>query len=393
LLAGALPASTAKINKSAESYLTFEIRSACVPKSAKYLLIGSTEAYCGKSATVLGLSYQLQRKGLDITYGKPLGTCLSQSEGTVVEEDVQFITDSLKLPKNRIAPTMLALNEVTVQKRLRGENKIDYQKSLAQQYSQMLFGDLVLLEGPGNLEEGSLFNLSVLEVAQVVDAAVVLVARYKSLLSVEALLSAKERIGDRLVGVVINDIPTEQLQAVNTTIRPFLEQHDIPVLGMLPKSLLLCSVSVGELAKQLSAEVLCCNERLDLMVESLAIGAMNVNAAVKYFGMRRNMAVVTGGDRVEIQQAALETSTQCLILTGQLPPPPFILNRAEELEIPILSVDLDTLTTVEIIDRTFGTVRVNEPIKVECIRHLMAEHFDVNRLLALLDLSPAAALS
>jgi hypothetical protein len=102
---------------------------------------------------------------------------------------------------------------------------------------------------------------------------------------------------------------------------------------------------------------------------------------------------VTGGVRVEIQQAALETSTQCLILTGQLPPPPFILNRAEELEIPILSVDLDTLTTVEIIDRTFGTVRVNEPIKVECIRHLMAEHFDLNRLLALLDLSPAAALS
>lgn len=364
-----------------------------MPKSAKYLLIGSTEAYCGKSATVLGLSYQLQQKGLDIAYGKPLGTCLSESGGTVFEEDVEFIAHSLNLPKNRVAPTMLTLNEVTVQKRLRGENKTDYQKSLAQQYSQMLLGDLVLLEGPGNLEEGSLFDLSVLQVAQVVDAAVLLVARYKSLLSVEALLSAKERIGDRLIGVVINDIPAQELQAVNTTMRPFLEQQGIPVLGMLPKSVLLCSVSVGELAKQLNAQVLCCKERLDLMVESLAIGAMNINAAVKYFRMRRNMAVVTGGDRVEIQQAALETSTQCLILTGQLPPPPFILNRAEELEIPILSVDLDTLTTVEIIDRTFGTVRVHEPIKVQCIRHLMTEHFDVNRLLALLDLSPAAALS
>jgi len=36
-----------------------------------------------------------------------------------------------------------------------------------------------------------------------------------------------------------------------------------------------------------------------------------------------------------------------LILTGQLPPTSFIL--AEELEIPILSVDLDTLTTVELL--------------------------------------------
>ncbi len=88
----------------------------------------------------------------------------------------------------------------------------------------------------------------------------------------------------------------------------------------------------------------------------------------------------------------METSTQCLILTGQLPPPAFILNRAEELEIPILSVDLDTLTTVEIVDRTFGQVRVHEPIKVECIRQLMGEHFDLERLLSKLGLSPAAAL-
>ncbi|MBW4449125.1 MAG: phosphotransacetylase family protein [Spirirestis rafaelensis WJT71-NPBG6] len=363
-----------------------------MPKSAKYLLIGSTESYSGKSATVLGLSYQLQQKGLDIAYGKPLGTSLREFEGSVVEEDVQFIANSLNLPSNRIAPIMLALNEVAIQKRLRGEDKTDYRQSLAQQYLQILRGDLVLLEGPGDLSEGNLFDLSLLQVADVVDAAVLLVCRYKSLLSVEALLSAKQRIGDRLIGVVLNDIPLAQMEAVDTQLRPFLEQQNIPVLGMLPKNDLLRSVSVGELVNQLNAEVLCRSDRLDLMVESLAIGAMNVNSAVKYFRKRRNMAVVTGGDRVEIQQAALETSTQCLILTGQLPPPPFILNRAEELEIPILSVDLDTLTTVEIVDRTFGQVRVHEPIKVQCISQLMAEHFDINRLLSQLGLNPAVAL-
>ncbi len=361
-----------------------------MPKSAKYLLIGSTQAYSGKSATVLGLSHQLQQLGLDITYGKPLGTCLSEYNGIVVEEDLQLIAVALNLPKNRVAPTLLALDEVTVQKRLRGEDQTDYQQSLAK-YLQMPCGDLVLLEGPGDLSEGSLFDLSLLQVAEVVDAAVLLVARYKSLLSVEALLSAKQSMGDRLIGVVINDIPGAQLQITNATMRPFLEQQGIPVLGMLPKNDLLRSVSVSELANQLNAEVLCRSDRLDLMVESLAIGAMNVNAAVKYFRKRRNMAVVTGGDRVEIQQAALETSTQCLILTGQLPPPLFILSRAEELEIPILSVDLDTLTTVEIVNRTFGQVRLHEPIKVECIRHLMAEHFDIDRLLSQLSLNPAVA--
>ncbi len=361
-----------------------------MPKSPKYLLVGSTEAYSGKSATVLGLSHQLQQQGLDIAYGKPLGTSLSESQGSLVEDDVEFIAANLNLPVNRLAPTLLALDEFAVQKRLSGEDKTNYHQSLVEQYLQMQAGDLVLLEGAGNLEEGRLFDLSLLQLAEAADAFVLLVCRYKSLLSVEGLLSAKQQLGSRLIGAVINDIPNTQFQAVNTTMRPFLEAAGIPVLAMLPESALLRSVSVRELVKQLNAAVLCRSDRLDLMVESLAIGAMNVNSAVKYFRKRRNMAVVTGGDRVEIQQAALETSTQCLILTGQLPPPDFILYRAEELEIPILSVDLDTLTTVEIIDKTFGQVRVHEPIKVQCIRQLMAEHFDVMRLLSILGLTPAA---
>ncbi|HEY9909723.1 MAG TPA: phosphotransacetylase family protein, partial [Thermosynechococcaceae cyanobacterium] len=158
--------------------------------------------------------------------------------------------------------------------------------------------------------------------------------------------------------------------------------------GLLPRSALLRSVSVRELVKQLKAEVLCCADRLDLMVETLSIGAMNVNSALKYFRKGRNMAVVTGGDRADIQLAAMETSTHCLILTGQMPPLPSILSRAEDLEIPVLSVDLDTLTTVEIVDRAFGQVRLHEPIKVQCICQMMAEHFEIDRLLRELDLHP-----
>jgi len=68
-----------------------------------------------------------------------------------------------------------------------------------------------------------------------------------------------------------------------------------------------------------------------------------------------------------------------LILTDNCPL--LLSSPAEELEIPILSVDLDTLTTV-VVDRTFGQVRLHEPIKVQCILRLMAKHFDVDRLLS-----------
>jgi hypothetical protein len=355
---------------------------------AKYLLVGSTEAYSGKSATILGVAHQLQQQGIDIAYCRPLGTCLSANQPDALEEDVQFMAQALNLSQKKVLPPLLSLEVGTIQKRLQGDDLTNYRHSL-EQYLQQLSGDLIFLEGQGTLSEGSLFDLSLLEIAQIAKASILLVARFHSVLLVDALLSAKQHLGDCLLGVLINDIPSDKLSMAQSMMQPFLERQGIPILGMLPSNELLRSVSVRELVNQLQAEVLCCKERLDLMVESLTIGAMNVNSALEYLRKGINMAVVTGGDRTDIQMAALETSTQCLILTGHLPPQPIIIDRAEEVEIPILSVDLDTLTTVEIIDHTFGQVRLHEPIKVQCIKELMAEHFDIERLISQLGLEPA----
>jgi BioD-like phosphotransacetylase family protein len=43
---------------------------------APTLLIGSCEAFSGKSAVVLGLARQLSRQGIPVRFGKPLATSL-----------------------------------------------------------------------------------------------------------------------------------------------------------------------------------------------------------------------------------------------------------------------------------------------------------------------------
>jgi len=363
-----------------------------VPKSAKYLLVGSTEAYSGKSAAILGIAHQLKQRGLDIAYGKPLGTCWGTVQGEVVEEDVQFIAQTLDLAATHLQPTVLPLTDATIQKRIQGKDQVNY-PLMVEQYLQLQGPDLVLLEGASNLEEGSLFDLSLQQIADIVDAKIILVARFHSLLIVGALISAKRRLGDRLLGAFINDIPKDRLEEVQSSVKPFLEERGVPILGLMPRSELLRSVSVGDLVEKLNAEVLCRKDRMDLMVESLSIGAMNVNSALKYFRKGRNMAVITGGDRTDIQLAAIETSTQCLILTGQTPPHPDVVSRAEDLEIPILSVDLDTLTTVEIVDQAIGQVRIHEPVKLQCLYDMMEQYFDFDRLLAEFNLEAVATAS
>lgn len=331
------------------------------------------------------MASQLQSKGLSIGYGKLIGTCFSEVQPDSIDEDIRFISETLNLPASRLYPPLLSLNAATIAKQIAGQSVTDYHSQLTH-YLTDNRSEITILEGPGTLEEGKLFGLSLPELAETLDTSVLLVARYHSALVVDPILSAKERLGERLMGVMINDVPPEEMKSVTQTVVPFLHGQGIPSFGVLPRSSVLRSVSVHELVKQLRAEVLCCGDRLDLMVESLKIGAMNVNSALKYFRKARNMAVVTGGDRTDLQLAALETSTHCLILTGHIPPTPTVMSRAEDLEVPILSVDLDTLTTVEIIDHTFGQVRLQEPIKVECIRDMMAQYFHIDSLIRQLGL-------
>jgi BioD-like phosphotransacetylase family protein len=349
-----------------------------VANSAKYLFIASTEPNSGKSATILGLAQQLKKQGIELAYAKPLGTFIG-GNSIPIEEDVQFISEAIELKPNQIKSPLLYLDDETIKKAISHQKILDYRADF-QEYIQTIAADLILIEGPGTLWEGSLFSLSISQMSEQIDAPILLVIRYHSLLWVENLLSAKQILGDRLLGVLINDIPPKELDSV-IQLKSFLEQQKIPVFGTLPQNSLLRTVSVRELAKQLKAKVLCREDRLDLMVENLTVGAMNVNSALEYFRQGNNKAVITGGDRADLQLAALETSTQCLILTGHVPPQPLILSRAEDLEIPILSVDLDTLNAVEIINQSFGKVRIQEPIKVECIRQLMTDYFDIQKLL------------
>jgi uncharacterized protein len=356
-----------------------------VGKSAISLAVGSLEAYSGKSAIILGIAHRLQRLGFDIAYTKPIGGDADQTKPLALDDDAAFIAKILNLGGDRLQPSLLTLDPETFRQRVTKPQTTNYCETFAQQL-QGQEGDLVLVEGGATLDEGRCFGLALPDVVERIDSKLLLVMRYHALRSLDDCLMARERLGDRLLGVVINDVARGEFEFVNGALRDCLEAANIPVFGVLPSSTLLRSVSVEELVGQLGAEVLCRKDRLDLMVEKLVIGAMNVNSALKYFRQGHNMAVVTGGDRTDLQLAALETSTQCLILTGHIPPSKTILARAEEMEIPILSVDLDTLTTVEIIDHAFGQVRLHEPIKVECMIQMTEEYIDCDRLVASLGL-------
>jgi BioD-like phosphotransacetylase family protein len=174
---------------------------------------------------------------------------------------------------------------------------------------------------------------------------------------------------------------------VQNEARPFLEKQGVRVLGILPKVPRLSALSVGELKERLNAKALTKDLNPDALVETFTVGAMTADAALSRFRRTKNKAVITGGDRTDIQLAALETPTELLILTGNLQPSPLIIQQAEMLNVPILLVKDNTMETVEIVERAYGKTRLGQPEKLEAFMQLMAEHVDIAAIYAALDLT------
>ncbi|MBN1659457.1 MAG: phosphotransacetylase family protein [Anaerolineae bacterium] len=345
------------------------------------LYVTSTETFSGKSALCVGLAWHMQHDGLRIGYMKPVSTGARLAAG-LVDEDAEFFKQTFNLPDNLDDMVPVSIGPRTAEAILRGEEQTDFQQRLISAYERVSAGrDVVILEGGVNLREGYLIGLPTPQVGSLLHAQELVVVKYSDDLQIlDDALTAQKRLGSSLIGVVLNAIPRQRMPFVQELAKPALEERGVPVLAVLPQERLLLSISVGELAEFLSGKILCCEEKTDELVEHLMVGAMSVDSALTYFRRKPNKAVITGGDRPDIQLAALETSTKCLILTGNLQPSPIILGRAAEVGVPMILVRQDTLSTVEIIERFFGKTRFHLEKKVERFQEMIEDRFDFGTL-------------
>jgi BioD-like phosphotransacetylase family protein len=351
------------------------------------IYIASIGSHAGKSIMALVLGLRLRERGLRVAYFKPVGTLPVREQGTVTDEDALFICQALgcEAPLASLCPVLLTaeVEEQALQGQVAGLDQLDERVTAA--YREVSRGaEVAVVGGIGNLSRGALINLSGPRVAELLEARVVLVARYESEHTVEEVLLAAERLGERLAAVAFNYVAPETLDHVCGPVRDYLEGRRIAVIGAVPRDEVLGSVTVRELAEQLNAKVLCCEGQLDELIKQFVIGAMNVASAVKYFREREGKAVITGGDRPDIQLAALQTPTKAIILTGNLHPSAVLVKRAQQVGVPMLLVSSDTLSTVERIESIVGKLRVRERAKVERARELLEQNLNFDRLLAIM---------
>lgn len=353
--------------------------------------VTSTATFAGKTAVCVGLGRRFISDGLRIGYIKAVTRALKLVDGQDVDEDAAFIKDSFALPESLEVITPITLTPEVEERVLRGLDATDFLQRIRVAYETISHErDIVMLEAGTSFNEGYLIGLPTPMLSDLLATRELVVARYSDY-CLDDILAIQSLLGPSMLGIVINAVPRPKMHFLNTIVRPYLEGRGIAVLGILPHEQLLQSVSVRDLAEVLNGEMLCCGDAADELVENLMVGAMSVESALPYFRRKPNKAVITGGDRPDIQLAALETSTRCLVLTGNLHPSQVILERAAEVRVPIILVTHDTLTTVQIIEGSFGKTRFHQHKKIERFVQLFEQGFDFTRLYSELGIRPPAA--
>jgi BioD-like phosphotransacetylase family protein len=352
----------------------------------KSLYITSVRTFSGKTALSLGLGLRMQAAGLKVGYLKPMSTQPYEAGGRVLDSDADFVRRTLGLETHPWELSPVIVTADLLHQVMDGSLKRDLLAEVEQAYQQAgEKNDVVIVEGGATMREGYAVGLNTLNLVEHLDVPAISVINHvedcvDGLCLMDDALAAQRRLGDHLLGVVLNEVPREDLKYFRERVTPFLEKHGIKVFGTLPFDPYLRALTVGEVIDVLEAQVLTGDRLRDRLIEHMSVGAMSVESALPRFRRLLNKAVFTGGDRTDIQMAALETSTTCLVLTGNLQPNPAVISRAEELNVAVLLVPHNTLESVEKVEAISGRTSLSRPEKLSRFQATLAEHLSYEEL-------------
>lgn len=353
-------------------------------RMTRTLSVISTSDKVGKTAIALAIASLGQERDFDVGYIKPVGTRLRSRLGKPIEEDSVLAQKILDLDTEPQNLTSIIYSQPFIDQVIKGQ--VDpklLKEEVKENFEKLSEGrDLMIVEGGSNLDTGGVIDLTGPDLTEMFDGKAVLVTNYNYSKDLDGILAATERFEDDLLGVIFNSVSDLNSEKLESTVAPFLEAQGIPVLGTLPRKKSLAGITVAELKDSLGARSLT-GVSEDELIERFLVGAMTGESALRYLRRAKGTAFITGGDRPDVQRAALESSgVKCLILTGGLKPPKAIIGKAEEKGVPILLVQSDTLTTVEASEDALRGVGTRGEEAVKIIKDLLRDNADLEALLS-----------
>ena len=325
----------------------------------------------GKSFLSIGFIQKLKKEGKKFAYFKPIGIPKSAFTNKA-DPDVGFILNTIyrtDFPYDYISP--VSIPDSYYIDLIDADKKQECLDKIKTTYDKIIKDvDYIIIEGNPSLRKFIRVGLDDLSIAKALGINdLIYISTESSDRCIDDLFFTKNYFEFRnfgIKGILFNKIDYEYIARIKELSKDHINRYDIPVLGIIEKSIELFSPRVSEILAQIGGELI--NEQatsgLDNLVETFLIGAMNSQSALKYLRQVKKAAFITGGDRTDLAMAALAQNVSVLILTGFIQPDMSVITAANAKSIPIILSPSDTYTTIRNLERLQPGIQEDEIDKV-----------------------------
>ena len=336
------------------------------------LLITSLSMKSGKTSLCGALSLNLLESGYDVHYCKPL------AEDTDNDQDTDFITKTVLKDSSKVTPPIGSLpSNITSAESVPLDTVLSRLSELDKERSSEK--SVTIIEAPPLSHSNEQVAKISRDFIEACDTRVILVSNLQELPG-GTLPKNANIVSDRLLGLIINNVPRYKAKNVVDELAPLLKKNGVSFLGSVPEDRTMMALTVDQIANNLDGQWIIGQNRSNDLVEHFLIGGNVMDWGVDYFHRKKNKAVVVRGNRPDLQLAALSTHSSCLLLTDGSPPTEYVIHEARTRDVPLIKVNMDTITAADALGNLVSLATTHHPRKLERFVELSNHHIDFDKI-------------
>jgi BioD-like phosphotransacetylase family protein len=386
----------------------------------RQLYLAATGQNRGKTTAALGLLHGFIARNLRTGFLKPVGQRTVIEDGVPADEDAVLVRTVFGLPESYATMSPVHIPRGFTKSYIAGEVVEDLPALIRDAHSAFRGHDMLLIEGTGHAGVGAVIGLSNAVVASMLGAPAIIISeggvgRPIDEIVLNAALFASH--GVEVAGAIVNKVDLGSQPGIAAVLERGLARHGIPLLGVLPVRPILSNPTLGMILDGVHGETIHPGPDLDQVIDGVAIGAMEPGHMLERVGP--GTLVIVPGDREDViltvttahlaPQVRLVNATEAakiaaiaaeatneraasvdghegaaigLVLTGGYRPREPVLRAIRQADLFATIVPEDTYSVASEVHDLLVKTHAADREKVELIKALVAEHLDVDRILA-----------
>jgi BioD-like phosphotransacetylase family protein len=395
----------------------------------RQLYLAATGQNRGKTTASLGLFDGFGRAGLRTAFMKPVGQRTVIDHGQPADEDAVLMHEVFDLVADYRAMSPVHIPRGFTKSYIAGEVVDDLgAKIVAARDTFLADNDMLLIEGTGHAGVGAVIGLSNAFVAALLGAPAIIVSEGGVGRPIdEIVLNASHFAshGVPVAGAIVNKVDLDAQPGIAGVLERGLALNGIRLLGVLPIRPILSNPTLGMVLEGVHGETIHPGPDLDRVIDGVAIGAMEPSHMLQRVGpgtlvivpgdredviltlttahLARRFRIAGASEAARIAQIAAEATNERtanveghegaavgLVLTGGYRPRDAVLAAIRQADLFATLVREDTYVVASEVHDLLVKTHPADREKISLIKALVAEHLDIERILAVSTEAPTA---